>query len=48
MKITGLKTEERITPEGIEMKFIFKYVIDTLTSVNLSDIFEKEPNKGSD
>jgi len=42
MKIKGLKTEKRITPEGLEMKFIYKCVIDTFTCVDFSDIFELE------
>ena len=46
-KIKGLKTEERITPEGIKMKFIYKGVIDVFVNIKLSDVFEKEPNKGN-
>ena len=47
-KIKGLKIEKRITPEGFEMKFIYKCVIDAFMSIDLSDILEREQEKGSE
>ena len=48
MRIKGLKVEERITPEGIEMKFIYKLEKNIFTSIDFADIFKREQEKGSE